>query len=71
MGMHGGGWWIYFRSAAEAGEEKPRITWGLLKRVMGYARPYRGMIGAALFAIALTTGLGLITPLIFRDLIDR
>jgi ATP-binding cassette, subfamily B, bacterial len=71
MGMHGGGWWIYFRSAAEPGEEKPRVTWALLKRVLTYARPYRGMIGATLVTIVLTTGLGLITPLIFRDLIDR
>jgi ATP-binding cassette subfamily B protein len=71
MGMHGGGWWIYFRSAAEGGGEKPRVTWALLKRVMAYARPYRRMIGAALLTIALTTGLGLVTPLIFRDLIDR
>src|SRR5690606_30628215 len=37
----------------------------------GYARPYRAGIGMLLLLILLTTGLGLLTPLIFRDLIDH
>ena len=43
----------------------------LLKRVMGYARPYWGQIALLLLTILLTTGLGLIQPLILRDLIDN
>jgi ATP-binding cassette subfamily B protein len=70
MGFHGGGgWFIYFRSD-DSGKHK-QVTWPLLKRVLGYARPYRRKIILMLITILLTTGLGLLTPLIFRDLIDH
>ena len=67
MGFHSSGWWAYFRSE----DEKPHVTWSLLRRVLAYARPYRWHIVAMLATILLTTGLGLVTPLLFRDLIDR
>ncbi len=68
MGFHhGGGWFAYFRDPGE----RTHVTWSLLRRVLGYARPYRGSIILMLITILLTTGLGLLTPLIFRDLIDR
>src|SRR5262249_15774024 len=47
-----------------------RITMRLLRRVLGYARPYRAMIAGLLLIILATSGLALITPLIMRDLID-
>src|SRR5262252_6124063 len=50
---------------------KPRVTWPLLRRVMGYAWPYRRLIAGMLLAILASTGLGLLRPLILRDLIDR
>ncbi len=66
----GGGWFIYFRGEEDSGKRK-RMTWPLIKRVLGYARPYRWPIVQLLLTILLTTGLGLLTPLIFRDLIDH
>jgi ATP-binding cassette subfamily B protein len=60
-------WHSTFASTAE----KPRVTWPLLRRVMGYAWPYRWRIGGMLLAILASTGLGLLRPLILRDLIDR
>ena len=53
-----------------APEEKPRVTWRLLKRVMGYSRPYTWLIFLMLFATLVTIGLSLLTPLILRNLID-
>ncbi len=50
---------------------KPHVTWPLLRRVMGYAWPYRWLIAGMLLAILASTGLGLLRPLILRDLIDR
>lgn len=67
MGFGGGSWFVYFHGS----DDKPQVTWNLLKRVMGYARPYGWRIAATLLTILLTTGLGLLTPLILRDLIDR
>jgi ATP-binding cassette, subfamily B, bacterial len=66
MGFHGGGWWSYLSSS----DEKPKVTWSLLRRVLGYSRPYRWQIAGLLVTILLSTGLTLITPLIMRKLID-
>src|SRR3990172_4002589 len=63
----GGGWW-QFLSADE--KQRPEINRNLLRRVAGYARPYTGQIIIVLAAIGLTTVLGLIQALIFRQLID-
>jgi ATP-binding cassette subfamily B protein len=54
-----------------APEEKPRVTWSLLKRVLGYSRPYTGLISLMLVVTLCTIGLSLLSPLILRDLIDR
>src|SRR5215470_16880052 len=60
----------WHRSFASMGA-KPHVTWPLLRRVMGYAWPYRWRIAGLLLAILASTGLGLLRPLILRDLIDR
>jgi ATP-binding cassette, subfamily B, bacterial len=65
--MHGGGWFAYMRS----GDEKPKVTRALLVRVLNYARPYWGQITGMLVMILLSTGVGLVSPLIFRTMIDK
>ena len=62
----GGGWFMYMRS----GDEKPKVTRDLLLRVLSYARGYWWHISGMLVTILLTTGLSLLTPLIFRQMID-
>ena len=64
--FHGGGWWGFL----SATEEKPKVTWDLLKRVMQYSRPYQWQILGMLVLILASTGLTLLTPLILRQLID-
>ena len=64
--MHYGGWFQYMRS----GDEKPKVTRQLLLRVLTYARGYWWNIAGMLVTILLTTGLSLLTPLIFRNMID-
>ncbi len=59
-----------FHSSSSTGE-KPKVTLGLLRRVLGYSKPYRGQLVAMLVLIFFLTGLGLLTPLILRDLIDK
>ncbi|HEU5090925.1 MAG TPA: hypothetical protein VFT99_25920, partial [Roseiflexaceae bacterium] len=61
-----GGWGSIIR----APDERPKVTWALLKRVMQYAAPYRLFIGGMLVFILISTGISLLTPLIMRDLID-
>lgn len=50
---------------------KPKITWALVRRVLNYARPYRMLIIIGLVLILIQSGIGLLTPLIVRDLLDR
>jgi ATP-binding cassette, subfamily B, bacterial len=70
LGLGGGshrGWFAYVRS----GDEHPQMTGQLMRRVFSYARPYwRETIGM-LVAILISTGLTLLTPLIFRNMIDQ
>ena len=67
MTMRGGGWWRYLHSSDSA---KPQVTRQLLLRVLAYAKPYRRPIAGMLLTILLTTLLGLLNPLIFREIID-
>lgn len=63
-----GGWSAYVRS----GDEKPpKVTKELLLRVLAYARPYWSHLSWMLAAILVSTGLSLVSPLIFRNLIDK
>ena len=63
---HGGGWFMYMRQ----GDEKPTLTRELLLRVLAYARPYWWHITGMLVTILIGTGLSLVGPLIFRQMID-
>ena len=64
---HGGGWFMAMR----AGDQKPKLTRELLGRVLAYARPYWKGITGMLVMILITTGISLISPLIFRTMIDQ
>ncbi|NWF64668.1 MAG: ABC transporter ATP-binding protein, partial [Chloroflexi bacterium] len=64
--MHGYGWFMAMRQ----GDEKPKVTRELLLRVLNYAKPYWWHIAGILVTILLGTGLSLLTPLIFRNMID-
>jgi ATP-binding cassette, subfamily B, bacterial len=63
---HGGGWFMYMRQ----GDEKPTLTRELLLRVLAYARPYWWHLAGMLVTILISTGLSLVGPLIFRQMID-
>jgi len=66
--MHGGGFFHSIRS----GDSKPqKITRELLLRVLAYARPYWGHLSGMLVTILISSGLSLVSPLIFRNLIDQ
>ena len=65
--MHGYGWFAAMRS----GDEQPKVTRQLLLRVLAYARPYWGPLFWMLITILISTALGLVSPLIFRSMIDQ
>jgi ATP-binding cassette, subfamily B, bacterial len=67
--MHDRGWWSYIRYDEK--QDQPEFTWSLLRRVWAYGRPYALPIALILLAILTTTLVGLIPPLLYRDLIDH
>lgn len=60
-----------FRSYIRSGDEKPKLTWDLLKRVLAYSAAYRWHLVGMLLLILISSGLSLLSPLILRDLIDQ
>ncbi|MGD9136784.1 MAG: ABC transporter ATP-binding protein [Desulfobacterales bacterium] len=65
----GTGWWTYIRYDQE--RDRPKISSALLRRVWGYAKPYQRKVLGLLATIFAITGLSLIPPLLYRDLIDN
>jgi ATP-binding cassette subfamily B protein len=61
--------WRYAYPHDEDGS-KAKMTWSLVRRVLSYGAPYRRLIVVTLVLILIQTGIQLINPLIFRDLID-
>jgi ATP-binding cassette subfamily B protein len=59
-----------WRSYIHASDEKPRLSWKLVKRVLSYSKPYRWQIASSLVSILIYTGVALLAPLILRHLID-
>lgn len=48
-----------------------KLSGTTLRRILGFARPYRGQLALFLLVIALEAAAGALTPLLFRELIDR
>ena len=66
---YGGGWWSYL--SYDEKRDRPQVSWALIRRVWGYAKPYRLKTVGLLITIFAITGLSLIPPLLYRDLIDN
>lgn len=66
---HSSGWFAYVRHDDKT--DRPAITRELVRRVWQFARPYQLMVLGLLLTILLITGINLISPLLFRDLIDN
>jgi len=66
MGMRRRNW----RSYIHAEDEKPQLSWQLVKRVLKYGKPYRWQIAGSLLSILVYTSVALLSPLILRHLID-
>lgn len=69
MGVHRGGWGAFMRYDEK--NDQPEISWSLIKRVMKYAQPYWWKAGLLVFAITISSLLDLISPLLYRDLLDN
>jgi ATP-binding cassette, subfamily B, bacterial len=68
-GMHGGGSaWRHLRSDRSVVHN--RIERGTVRRVLGFARPHRRLIGIFLVLTVVDAGLVVVTPLLAKHIID-
>lgn len=69
MHHRGGGWWGFFTYDESKG--RPIVDRHLIRRVLGYARPYVGLVILLMILITLISVVELAPPLLYRDLIDN
>ncbi|MGQ9501246.1 MAG: ABC transporter ATP-binding protein [Anaerolineae bacterium] len=67
--MHGGGWWQYI--TYDEHTDRPHISRSLLRRVAHTAHPYWAPALLTLGAILIVSLLGLVPPLLIRQMIDH
>ena len=67
--VHGATSWRSYVTYDEQ-QAPPDIDRALLRRVIGYAKPYRGLLALVLVTVVIDALLGLIPPLLMRSLID-
>jgi ATP-binding cassette subfamily B protein len=67
--MHGSSWGAFMRH--DETQSTPEIDRALVRRVLGYARPYKVQVVIVLGTIVVISVLSLVPPLLMRALIDQ
>jgi ATP-binding cassette subfamily B protein len=71
MGMHMGGWGLMRSLRSEESTRQHQLTPGIVRRIAGFARPYRGALAVFLVLIVVEAIVGAVNPLIYRAIIDN
>ena len=64
------GWQVMRSMSRDSSVKEQTLAEGTTKRVMSYARPYRGRIAAFLVLVVIDAVLVVATPLILKSLVD-
>jgi ATP-binding cassette subfamily B protein len=56
--------------SSDEDQKAPELTRDVLLRIWGYAKPYRWLVLGSLITILISTGIGLLSPQLFRLMID-
>jgi ATP-binding cassette subfamily B protein len=72
MGMHMGmgGWGLMRSMRRDESMKQHKLTAGIVRRIAGFARPYRGALAVFLALIVIDSVVGAVNPLIYRAIID-
>jgi ATP-binding cassette, subfamily B, bacterial len=62
--------WTHYRSFTREADVTRRLKPGTTRRIVGFARPYRGSIAAFLVTVVLDALTVVVTPLLFKVIID-
>ncbi len=71
MSMHGAGWRSLRSYSRDRSITQQHLSAGTLRRIGGFARPYRGQIAAFLIVVVVDAALVVATPLLLRRIIDQ
>ncbi len=72
MGGHGGMGWGLMRSLRrDDSVTQQQLPKGIVRRIAGFARPYRRALGVFLVLIIVDAVIGAANPLIYRAIIDN
>src|SRR6201986_88192 len=71
MMVHGPGFRAVGGFRMDPSVTKQKLKPGTIKRIVGYARPYRGKLTIFLIATALDAAITVVNPLLLRELIDN
>ncbi|MBJ7609813.1 MAG: ABC transporter ATP-binding protein [Candidatus Dormibacteraeota bacterium] len=70
MGMGHSGWNLMRSLRGDESIKTHRLTAGIVRRIAGFARPYRGALAVFLLLIIIDAIVGAANPLIYRSIID-
>ena len=63
--------WQIYQSMTRDPSQVSRVGWPVVKRILGYARPYRVLVIAYLVTLVLASLLTVAQPLVFRQIVDN
>src|SRR5690606_21738894 len=70
--MHGvSGWQVLRSMGRDRSTAAQKLAPGTVRRILGFARPYARLLIALVVLLAVGAGLGALTPLIFREIINE
>jgi len=71
MGRDGGGWRLMHSMGRDPGVRDHSLTPGVLRRIAGFAQPYRGALAGFLILIVADAVVNAANPLLYRAIIDN
>ena len=69
--MRGGNMSLIRRMATDPEVTQHRLTRGVVRRILAFAKPYRGLITVFIVLVVVSSALAVAPPLLFRLIIDE
>ena len=63
--------WLIYQSMTRDPSQVSAVGWPVVKRILGYARPYRRLVTAFLITLVIASLLTVAQPLVFRQIVDN
>jgi ATP-binding cassette, subfamily B, bacterial len=63
--------WAIYQSMTRDPLQAKTVGWGVVRRILTYARPYRGQVIAFLITLVIASLLTVAQPLVFRQIVDN